>query len=127
MKNQKTIAMYFPLTLEDALWSEKCKLIPSNILINDGENMIQFAHNFKYLGALISDTLKEELEIKTRIMKAWSVLGAMKHLFKEKDIDFRAKALLYISGPINALLWGAASWNLTKHNLKKLTAFTTQP
>jgi hypothetical protein len=60
-EGSKTIAMYFPLTLEDALWSEKCKLIPSNILINDGENMIHFAHNFKYLGAITSDTLKKDL------------------------------------------------------------------
>jgi hypothetical protein len=56
-------------------------------------------------------------------MKAWSVLGAMKHFFKGKDIDLRAKALLYICGPINALLWGAESWSLTKHNFKKLSAF----
>jgi hypothetical protein len=91
MKNQKTIAMYFPPTLEAALWYEKHKILPPNIFINNGENVIQFAHNFKYLGALISDTLKEDLEIKTRIMKAWSVFGAMKHFSKGIDIDLRAK------------------------------------
>jgi hypothetical protein len=47
----------------------------------------------------------------------------MKHLFKGKDINLRAKALLYIGGPFNALLWGAESWNLSKTNLKKLNAF----
>ncbi len=75
------------------------------------------------LGALITDTLKEDLEIKTRIMKAWSVLGAMKHFFKGKGINLRTKAFLYIGGPINTLLWKAESWNLAKHNLKKLSAF----
>jgi hypothetical protein len=43
---------------------------------------------------LISDAPKENLEITTRIMKAWSALGAMNHFFKGKDIDLRAKALL---------------------------------
>jgi hypothetical protein len=57
----KALAMYFPPTSEDALWSEKHKLLPSNIPINDGEIMIQFAHNFKYLCAIISDRLKEDL------------------------------------------------------------------
>jgi hypothetical protein len=56
-------------------------------------------------------------------MKALNVLGAMKHFFKGKDIDLRTKALLYICGPINALLWGGESWNLTKHNLNNLSAF----
>ncbi len=87
------ITMYFPPTLEDALWSEKHKILPPNI-INNGEKLIQFIHNFKYLGALISDTLKEDIDLKTRTMKAWSVFGAMPHFFKGKNIDLRAKILL---------------------------------
>jgi hypothetical protein len=67
--------------------------------------------------------LKEDDKIQTRIAKARSVLGAMKNFFKCKDVDLRAKALLYIGGPINALLWGAESWNLSKQNLNKLNAF----
>jgi hypothetical protein len=75
------------------------------------------------LGAFVTYTLKEDFEIKTSISTAWGILGAMKHFFKAKDVDLRAKALLYIGGPINALLWGAKSWNLSKKNLNKLNIF----
>jgi hypothetical protein len=52
--------------------------------------------------------LKEDYEIQTRIAKAWSILGAMKHFFKCKDVNLRAKVLLNIRGPITALL--SYSW-----------------
>jgi hypothetical protein len=57
----------------------------------------------------LTDTLKEDLETQTRISKNCSILGAMKHFFKGKDFDLRAKALLYIAGPVNTLLFGALS------------------
>jgi hypothetical protein len=85
-----------------------------------GKKYVHFVKHFKYLGAYISDTLKEDFEIQTRISKALSI---MKHCFKGKDINIRAKALLYVRGPLNALLWGAGSWNLSKTNLNKLNAF----
>ncbi len=40
--------------------------------------------------------LKEVFEMQIRIGKAWSILGAMKHFFKGKDVDLRARALLYM-------------------------------
>jgi hypothetical protein len=75
------------------------------------------------LDLFITDTLKEDFKIKTRNSKAWGILGAMKHFFKARDVDLRAKAQLYIRGWINALLWGAKSWNLSKKNLNKLNIF----
>ncbi len=122
-ENSKTVAMYFPPTLEMTTQHIQHNRLPPNITINDGKNYVHFVNHFKYLGAYISDTLKEDFEIQTRISKAWSVLGAMKHFFKGKDVDLRAKALLYVGGPLNALLWGAESWNLSKTNLNKLNAF----
>jgi hypothetical protein len=122
-ENSKTVAMYFPPTLEDATQSAKQNELPPTITINEGRNSVHFVKSFKYLGAYITDTLKEDLEIKIRISKAWSVMGAMKHFFKGKDVDLRAKALLYIGGPLNALLWGAELWSLSKQNLKKLNVF----
>jgi hypothetical protein len=61
--------------------------------------------------------------IKTRISNAWSALGATRHFLRGKDVDLRAKALLYFGSPLNALLWGAESWNLSMHNLNKLNVF----
>jgi hypothetical protein len=49
--------------------------------------------------------------------------GSHETFLHRKDVDLRAKALLYIGGPLNALIWGAESWNLLKQNLKKLNIF----
>jgi hypothetical protein len=97
----KTIAMYFHQLWKKChgLKSTRYYHLISSLTCND-ENLIQFTHNFKYLGAYISDTPKEDI-----IMKVWSVLRAMKHFCKGKDIDLRTKAHIYIGGPMNALLW----------------------
>ena len=51
----------------------------------------------------------------------------MKHFLKNKDIDLRSKVLLYMTGPLNALLWGCESWNLSKKTLTNSTFSITQP
>ena len=50
-------------------------------------------------------------------------MGAAKTFFDNKDVDKRIKCQVYAVGPLNALLWGCKSWNLTRHNLDKLTSF----
>jgi hypothetical protein len=50
-------------------------------------------------------------------------MGYAKHFFDNKDVDQRIKYQVYTSGPLNALLWGCESWNLTKKNLNKLRSF----
>jgi len=58
-----------------------------------------------------------------RIRKAKSLMGAAKHFFDNKDVNKRIKSQIYVAGPLNALLWGCESWNLTKNNLHKLAVF----
>jgi hypothetical protein len=60
-------------------------------------------------------------------MKGWSILGAMKYIFKGKDINLRAKALIYIGGPINALMWGADHGTYQSIISRSSVPFTTQP
>ena len=50
-------------------------------------------------------------------------MGAAKHFFDNKDLNKRLKAQIYVSCPLNALLWGYKTWNLTKCNLNKLVSF----
>jgi len=49
-------------------------------------------------------------------------MGAAKSFFDNKDVDKRIKSQVYVSGTLNALLWGCESWNLSKDNLRKLSA-----
>ena len=50
-------------------------------------------------------------------------MGAARHFFDNKEVDKRIKSQNYVAGPLNALLWGCESWNITKNNLRKLAAF----
>ena len=50
-------------------------------------------------------------------------MGTAKTFFNNKDVDKRNKCQVYVAGPLNALLWGCESWNLTRRNLDKLASF----
>ncbi len=90
-ENLKTVAMFFPRTLEETTQHTRQNKLEPNNIINEGKNFVHSIRNFKYLGTHISNTLKEDCEIQTRIAKAWSKLGTMKHFVKCKDIDLGPK------------------------------------
>jgi hypothetical protein len=47
----------------------------------------------------------------------------MKFVLKNKDVDLNTKIFLYTTAPLQALLWGAESWSLSKTNLNALNVF----
>ena len=89
-----------------------------NIMLNDNKNSIHFTSSFKYLGAFLMPDLTEDAEIEARINKATSQLGILKHFFNCKEVDRGIKYWVYLTTPLNTLLWGTKSWNLTKYNQK---------
>ena len=122
-EKSKTVAMHFPATLKETQEINKNENLLPDVTLNANANAIQFVQNFKYLGSIISNDLKEDMEIKARVKKAWSVIGAMKFVLKNKDIDINTKVFLYTNAPLQALLWGAESWSLSKQNLRTLNVF----
>ncbi len=40
------------------------------------------------------------------------------HFFTNKDVDHCTKYQVYTSGPLNSLLWGCETWNLTERKLR---------
>jgi hypothetical protein len=122
-EKSKSVAMYFPATLKETQEQNKNKNLLPDVKLNNNNNFIHFVQNFKYLGSIISNDLKEDTEIKARIQKACSVIGAMKFILKNKDVDLNTKIFLYTTAPLQALLWGAESWSLSKTNLNALNVF----
>ena len=122
-EKSKSVAMYFPATLKKTQEQNKIKSLLPDIKLNNNTNLIHFVQDFKYLGSIISNDLKEDTEIKARIKKAWGVIGAMKFVLKNKDVDLNTKIFLYTTAPLQALLWGAESWSLSKTNLNALNVF----
>jgi hypothetical protein len=121
-KKSKSRCMYFPASLKDAVTQAREKKLPEEISLQDGKK-IHFISSFKYLGSTITPLLNEDTEIEVRIKKAKVILRASRHFFDNKDIDWHVKKEIYIAGPLNALLWGCESWNLTKRNLDRLKSF----
>ena len=113
-EESKTLAMLIPPSLEQAKENIKNKTLLPKILLNNDENHTPFTNDFKYLGSIIHITLQKDEEIKKRIKQAWSTICIIKHFLKNRDTDLCSKTLLYMTGPLNALLWGYESWNSQK-------------
>ena len=122
-EESKPLAMLVPPSLEQAKENTKNKIIPPKIILNNNQNNIPLTNEFKYLGSVIHITLQEDQEIQKRIKQAWSTIGIMRHFLKNNDIDLQSKFLLYMTGPLNVLLWGCESWNLSKKNINQLNVF----
>jgi len=57
----KMEAIYVPSSLEE---TQHMKMIPEKILLNQGNNNIHCIRSFRYLGAIITDDLTEDAEVK---------------------------------------------------------------
>ena len=118
----KSEAMFFPTSLKQARSDQTNNHVPEELLLPNNKK-VHFVSRFKYLGSIITPLLNEDAEIDARIKKAKSIMGASKYFFDNKDVDKRIKTEIYVAGPLNALLWGCETWNLTKDNLKKIMVF----
>jgi len=107
--------MYFPSSLCKAIHDET----PEDLILNNRNNNIPFTMKFRYLGSIITPKLNENAEIEPRIKKASSQMGILKHFFSSKDIDPQVKYWVYLTGPLNCLLWGCKSWNVMKRKQRK--------
>ena len=114
-------AMFFPASISQA--KEEHDNVPQSFMISNGENTIHFTRTFKYLGSLINMALNEDDKILHRIRNTWNQMGMMRQLLKCRDICMEVKYWAYVAGPLNTILWGSESWNLTKTSRNKLNVF----
>ena len=70
-----------------------------------------------------SNILEPSSLIKARINKAKAQMGLLRHFLGTRDIDWRIKKEVYLAGPLNTLLWGCESWNVTEKHQKNLHSF----
>ena len=96
--------------------------LKADIPIANGTMYVSYTHQFKYLGSILSDDLRDDADIDNRIAKANAQLGAFGNVFNS-SIDMRIKRTMYIQNHINTLLFGCESWTLTADNLRKLEVY----
>jgi hypothetical protein len=118
----KSEAMFFPSSLKQAKLEVMDHIFPEDLALSNGKKYT-LSTKIKYLGSIITPLLNEDMEIEARIKKAKSMMGVAKSFFDNKDVDKRIKCQIYMAGPLNALLWGCETWNLTKRNLNRLSSF----
>jgi len=115
--------MYFPPTLKEAVEIIKNKSLTKDLLLNEGHNNIHFNRKLRYLGALITPELNDDINIQTHINKAKAQMGLLRHFFACREVDHHVKYWVYATGPLSTLLWGCESWNMTAKNVRRPNGF----
>jgi hypothetical protein len=76
---------------------------------------IGFSDDFKYLGAIIDNSLTSESDIDKRIVNASAAFGALRPcIFAKKGVSRRVKGMIYSSLVITILLYGSVCWSVTE-------------
>jgi hypothetical protein len=92
-----------------------------NVQVADG--FVSFTQTFRYLGLLISYSLRDDDDITARIAAANSAMGTLKEVWRNPHLNVYSKNLLFWAIPMNLLLWGCETWSLRQSLLDKLEVF----
>jgi len=118
----KTEAMYSPPSLEARHYTNLN--LDERIPVKDG--YITMTSKFKYLGSWISNNLKDDHEVDTRIAKGKAQIGALRALFNSKYVPMITKYRTYCAIPLNTVLWGCESWSVSERIKQRLSVFHHQ-
>ena len=118
-QKSKTEVMFFlPSSLNEA--KTNTSLLQPDILLNNGCNSIHLqnpSNIFDFSSPQMH--LTNEMKVNAWIQKASIQRGTLKHFFNAPGINWRVKYWIYLTGPINILLWGVESLLLSERNLMK--------
>jgi hypothetical protein len=92
-----------------------------DVQVMDG--FVSFTRTFRYLGSLISYSLRDDDDVTARIAAANAAMGALKEVWHNPHLDVYNKYLLFRAIPMNLLLWGCKTWSLRQSLLDKLEVF----
>ena len=84
---------------------------------------IDAAKHFKYLGSHTSYHLRDDLNIDRRIAEANKSMGFTRPYFNSVHVDLHSKYLVFMTVPMNLLLWGCELWALKEVHLNRLDDF----
>ena len=112
----KSEALFIPKSFQ-----EENNPLPDSIITNEGT--IKFCQQFKYLGSIVTNDLRDDVEIESRIKKANAQFGALKNVLLGKTLRLCTKINLFNAIIINTALWGCESWTLSCASKQKLESF----
>ena len=117
-EKSKTEAMFFPANVKA---SQADTLDPPPpAVFPDGRHRIEYTTVFRYLGSRLTPSLTDDTDVDTRIRLASNQMGAMTNFFRS-CADLHTKRSIFLSIPVNTLLYGCESWALTAELEKKIS------
>jgi len=90
---------------EDILYNE----FEETQRINVAYGYVMFTKYFKYLGSYLSYSLRDDFNVKMRIVSASRVMGALHSFLKSTVIELYSKYLIFVAISLNLALYGCKS------------------
>ena len=85
---------------------------------------IESVTEFPYLGSLVADNGRIDVEVDKRIANASKAFGALRQaVFKNKDLSTGTKRLVYQACVLPVLLYGGECWTPLRKHLNQLNSF----
>ena len=92
------------------------------ITVDGGQ--IEWVSEFPYLGSLIADSGRIDVEVEKRIASASKAFGALRQaVFKDAHLSVNTKRQVYKACVLSVLLYGSECWVPLRRHLRKLNTF----
>ena len=82
--------------------------------------VLEEVESFRYLGSEICRSAKMSVEVEQRMKEGMAAFGAMKSIWRVKEVGMKAKKTLYESIIVPTVLYGGEAWGLKKAERERL-------
>jgi len=89
-------------------------------------NTIENEYRFTYPGSNLTHNLDNEGEVRTRLAKAYSTLGALDKLWRSSTIKMPTKLKILNTTVCSTALYGCETWTFTSKIRRMLLAFESK-
>ena len=109
---------------------DKCKILVigegPTLMIYMYDKQIENVENFKYLGAMLTNSGNSKIEIHIRLAAAVSALLKLENIWRSGEIEFKLKFRLYNSLVLSTLFYGRETCTLLEESKKKIRGFESK-
>ena len=96
---------------------------PPKLHIDIGGTELNQVEQFTYLGGVISQDARSELDIKRRVNLATGISSSLKSVWESRDISVKMKVRVYEALVLSVLLYNSETWTLTSADESRLRVF----
>ena len=131
-KGSKTEFTYFPVSeshcdaaaLASGVDTSPIELMPGRWVTEatieiDGKKIL----GFKYLGVVITPSLRDDVEVRRRITAASKAFGALQNIFKCASLSDRCKGTIFVAFVTSLLFYGCECWALRADLEREVNVF----